>query len=415
MKEKKETTEKINIVNNDKSKKKKSKKLILKLKDSSKTVDTNSKMGEDNKNIENEVYNENTDNYEKQNISSIKLKSPGIRIITKNLDTKSILSLNNDNENEKNIKEIEIENKNNDERQRKKSKTKKRNSRKSKTYKNKTYKDKYKNFFEKDTDSNNKLIHNKLQTLNDSDSDLIIDLNFLRLMDRTDDDIDKREMNTIPYLQALRIDKRSYLEIVISVFANEIGFLNIFCYKNPYSHFSLIISIYLFELLFDLEMNCLLYTDDVVSEKYHNDGNLSMLTSLSLSFISNIISSICVLIISKLTNYHEIIEIMISSVKNKKKYFDNIIRLMKYIKLRLGIFYFLQLGFILIMTYYLFIFCTVYHQSQVSITLNYIIGALTSLAISSGLSVIISLLRVLSLYYNSNKIYNVSRYLYEHF
>ena len=162
-------------------------------------------------------------------------------------------------------------------------------------------------------------------------------------------------------------------------------------------------------------MNCFLYTDDVVSEKYHNDGNLSLLTSLSLSFISNIISSIGVYIIAKLTNYTELLEIIISTVKKKKKYFDNIIRLMKYVKLRLGIFYFLELGFILIMTYYLFIFCTVYHQSQVSITINYIIGALTSLAISTGLSVLITLFRVLSLYYHSNRLYNVSRYIYDRF
>ena len=267
----------------------------------------------------------------------------------------------------------------------------------------------------KDTESNNKLIKNGLKTLNSENSDLIIDFNFQHLIDRNDEDIDKKEINTVPYLQALRIDKRSYIEIVISVFENEIGFLNIFCYKNPYSHYSLIISVYLFELLLDLAMNCFLYTDDVVSEKYHNDGSLSMLTSLSLSFISNIISSIAVIIISKLTNYHEILELMFSYVKDKKKYFDNIIRLTKYIKLRLGIFYFLQLGLIIIMMYYLFIFCTVYHQSQVSITVNYIIGALTSLAISTGLSIIISLLRVLSFRYQSNIIYNISRYLYDNF
>ena len=79
------------------------------------------------------------------------------------------------------------------------------------------------------------------------------------------------------------------------------------------------ISVYLFELLLDLTLNCFLYTDDVVSEKYHNDGNLSMFTSLSLSFISNIISSIAVFIIAKLTNYYEVLEIIISRVKHKKK------------------------------------------------------------------------------------------------
>ena len=162
-------------------------------------------------------------------------------------------------------------------------------------------------------------------------------------------------------------------------------------------------------------MNCFLYTDDVVSEKYHNNGELSMITSLSLSFISNIISSIIVFIISKLTNYVEIIEAIVKDVKNITKYIENSKRLFKYIKIRLGLFYFFQLGLTIIMTYYLFIFCTVYHQSQGSIMLNYLIGALTSLAISSGLTIIITLLRVVSMKFRITILYNISKYLYDHF
>ena len=214
-------------------------------------------------------------------------------------------------------------------------------------------------------------------------------------------------------MKALRIDKRNKLEIFMSVFANGIGFLNLFYFKNDYSHFSLTISIYIFELLFDLLMNSFLYTDDVVSEKYHQEGKLSMITSLSLSFISNIISSLMVYIIAKLTNYPEFLEIIISNVKKEKKYYDYIIRFMKYIKIRLGIFFFLQLSSILLMIYYLFIFCTVYHQSQTSITINYIIGALTSLAISTVLSIIISILRIISLNYHFKKLYNISRNIYD--
>ena len=161
-------------------------------------------------------------------------------------------------------------------------------------------------------------------------------------------------------------------------------------------------------------MNCFLYTDDVVSEKFHNNGQLSMVTSLSLSFISNIISSIIVYIISKLTNYCDIIEEIIKNVKYKRKYLENILRLFKYIKLRLGIFYFLQFSTLLLMVYYLFIFCALYQKSQGSIIINYIIGACTSLAISTGLSIIISLLRTISIKYHLIILYNISRYLYDH-
>jgi len=109
------------------------------------------------------------------------------------------------------------------------------------------------------------------------------------------------------------------------------------------------------------------------------------------------------------------VEAILKNVKDKIKYFYNIFRIFKYIKLRLGLYFFLELIFILVMTYYLFIFCTVYHQSQISITINYIVGALTSLAISAGLTVIITILRIISLNYRSKKLYNISRFIYDKF
>ena len=65
------------------------------------------------------------------------------------------------------------------------------------------------------------------------------------------------------------------------------------------------------------------------------------------------------------------------------------------------------------MTYYLFIFCTVYNNSQISIVINYILGALISLANSVGLTLVISVLRIISIKYHSNKLFNTSRYLYK--
>ena len=260
-------------------------------------------------------------------------------------------------------------------------------------------------------DNLNYINNNKIKS---RDLELKIDFSFDHLIDRTDDDIEQRELNNIPYRQALRIDKRSLFQIFISVMINQIEFLSLFLYRNPFSHCTLTISIYLYELLLDLTMNCFLYNDDVVSEKYHNNGELTMFTSISLSFISNIVSSLIVFIISKLTNYTELIESIIREIKNKQKYISNYVRFFKYIKLRLGLFYFLQLITLLVMTYYLFIFCTVYHQSQGSIMVNYIIGACISLAISTGFSIIITSLRAISIKYKCHQLFNISKYLYDH-
>ena len=162
-------------------------------------------------------------------------------------------------------------------------------------------------------------------------------------------------------------------------------------------------------------MNCFLYTDDVVSEKYNNNGEISMFTSLSLSIISNIISSIVVFIITKLVNYVEVMEAILKNVKEKDYYFFNIIRYMFSIKLRLGLYFFFEMVLTLMMTYYFFIFCSVYHQSQMSIAKNYIIGACISLATSVGITIFITIFRYASFKYQSTNYFNISRYLYEHF
>ena len=253
-----------------------------------------------------------------------------------------------------------------------------------------------------------KIIHNQ-------ETELDIDFNFEKLIVRRDEDIDYREINNIPFRQALRIDKRTLMEMFISVITNKIGALNLFFYRQSFSHFSLDLSIYLFELLLDLTMNCILYTEDVVSEKYNNEGELSMFTSLSLSLISNIISSIIVFIISKLVNYPEVLDIILKSVKDEKNFYYNIIRFFKYVTLRLTFYFFFELFLSLLMTYYLFIFCSVYHQSQSSVMINYIIGACISLAKSVGISIIITIIRYLSIKNRSMNLFNTSRYLYDRF
>ena len=268
----------------------------------------------------------------------------------------------------------------------------------------------------KSTKNNGKgdIILFKKKNKDDKDG-LIIDFTFSHLININEENIEKDKLNEIPYGQALRIDNRNFFQILLSVFVYKIGLLNLFCYRNPYTYFSLSSTVYLFEVLLDITMNCFLYSDDVVSEKYHNNGSLSMVTSFTLSIISNIISSIIASIVSHLTDFSELFDAIVVSVKYKKRYLENMIKFLRNIKIMLTIFYILEILLILLMTYYLFIFSTVYHYSQVSIVINYIIGATTSLAISVGLTLIISILRIASIKYHSNRMFNISRYIYDKF
>ena len=230
-----------------------------------------------------------------------------------------------------------------------------------------------------------------------------------------EESIDKKELNDVPYTKALRLDKRSMWEIFLYVFANKVDIINMFYYRDTYIHLSMSISLYLFEFLLDVTANCFLYTDDVVSQKYHNEGSLEMFTSLSLSFFSNIISSIITYFLAKLGDYSYILKIMTNDITKKKYYYMNIIKFRKYLKLRLGFFYFSQFLMSILMTYYIIIFCIIYSKSQVSIMINYLYGVLESFAISVGITLIITFLRYLSIKYKWIQIYRTSQFMYNRF
>ena len=159
----------------------------------------------------------------------------------------------------------------------------------------------------------------------------------------------------------------------------------------------------------------MLYSDDVVSEKYNNNGEISFITYLTLSLISNIVSTIIIYIISKLANHPDLIELILKNVKDKNFYLMNILRAFKYIRVKLAFFFVFELILGLLMAYYMFIFCAVFHESQGSIMYNYFIGICLSLAKSVGLTIIISTMRYLSIKHKKVILFNTSKYLYENY
>ena len=255
--------------------------------------------------------------------------------------------------------------------------------------------------------------YNHIKKIEKFEIDPLIHYNNYIIID--DSSVDKKEMNNVPYTQALRIDKRQFWDMYQSIIFNEINAINIFYYKNEYVHLSLTTSIYAFSQLLDFTINCFIYSDDEVSEKYHNNGSLTMVTSLTLSFLSNIFSNIIVFLISKLTNFSEILDILIRDVRDYEIYRWNIVRIKKYTRIKLFIFYSIQFIFLISMIYYLFLFCAVYHNSQISIGLNYLYGVLESFVISLVLAFITTTLRYISLKFKISRLYNISKYCYQHF
>ena len=235
--------------------------------------------------------------------------------------------------------------------------------------------------------------------------------NIKKKLINNENDNEEKDYNSMPYTMALRLDHRRIFVIYLSLIKMKIDLLNILLYPEEYTHRSLLLSIYSLDFMFNYFMNALLYSDDVVSQKYHNNGTLEFATSLLLSFISIIISSIIIWIIKKLTNYNEYLKVIVKSITNEKSFNYIFNKVYKCIKVKVLSFYCLNFILCVISTYYLLIFGIIYKKSQISLLSNYLLGIIESLLESFGITLIVCVMRFFSLKCQLKQLYRTSVYL----
>ena len=213
------------------------------------------------------------------------------------------------------------------------------------------------------------------------------------------------------YKDAVQYDNRNIFSFFFFLFLNKIELVQILFMRNSYNILCISLSLYLFSFLTDFTMNALLFSDDVISQKYHNNGSLSFTTTFLLTVISNILSYIVSSILGRLTNFPMVLELMIDNAKNKKHFFMKSRRLICIIKIKLYIYYVMLFIILIFCLYYNDVFCGVYSGSQRNWFMNSITSVGISLISSLGLCIIISVTRYIGIKCKSEKMYNFSLYL----
>ena len=156
----------------------------------------------------------------------------------------------------------------------------------------------------------------------------------------------------------------------VNIFKMKIEIIVILFYPEKFTNILLKLSTYFLDLLFNYFMNALLYSDEIISHKYHNNGKLDLIVSISISLISNIISSIIICIIKFFTSYNEYFILLVKEIKHKDNYFLIFNRLYKLVKIKVMIYFIFSFILSIIITYYLFIFNLIYKKSQISLLTN---------------------------------------------
>ena len=216
------------------------------------------------------------------------------------------------------------------------------------------------------------------------------------------------EYNDLPYTKALKLDKRNIFQLFKSILFEKLELINIFISGEKIR--IICICEYILSLLFDFFFNTLLYSDDVVSHKYHNNGQLDTAVSLSISLLSNIITSIVCHFIEYSDGIEEYFELL-TEIKKEYKYLYAVNKFIKYLKYKMFFFLLIEIVLVSGCFYYIVIFCILYSKSQKSLFINYLYSLLEGLITSIIITFIVVITRQIGIHYSNSYFYNTSKYI----
>ena len=219
---------------------------------------------------------------------------------------------------------------------------------------------------------------------------------------------EKIDLNELPFSLAIYQDKRNIFLIFISIIIQKIDLINLFLGDEKIK--ILLISQYILSLLINFFFNALLYSDEIVSRKYHNNGKLDFFVTLILSLLSNIITSIVCFFVNCSKGIEEKLS-QLFEIRIKNYHLENINWFFRNVKIKIFLFYLKAVLVIACCFYYIIIFFIIYKKSRISLLINYLSSLLEGLITSFIISIIIAITRKLGLIYLNRYIYNTSKYI----
>ena len=218
-------------------------------------------------------------------------------------------------------------------------------------------------------------------------------------------------MNKFSFSVALQNDKRPFTITFLDILTDKMLFLKGIIKKSPFNLRSLNISLFILYLSIIFILNALFYTDEIISEKYHNNG-LSLVTNLFRSVLSSLINMIIFSLLNQLSNYIGQLYTLLNEYTDYDIYTIITYKFFKKLRKKFIIYFVTVISLTILFLYYSSLFCIIYKGSQKS----WIEGALTSILISNiveiNLCLIAAILRKYSLIKKDINLYNI--YLFLH-
>ena len=201
------------------------------------------------------------------------------------------------------------------------------------------------------------------------------------------------EMNNLEYEQAIKYDKRTYLQYYWSLLKKKQLVLFTFLPNNDYNLLTIKIALFIISFGLFFTINGFFFSDSTMHKVYEDKGSFNLINQIPQILYSSVISAIINTILKQLC----LSEKNILQIKEERA-FSNIVAKSKKIEscLRIKFIIFFFISFILMLFFWYFIscFCAVYINTQIILIKDTLISFATSMIYPFGLNLIPGMFRI---------------------
>ena len=207
-------------------------------------------------------------------------------------------------------------------------------------------------------------------------------------------DLNDYELNNLSYEEALNIDKRKYLEYLLSLLRTKEVLIFSFYADKDYNSKIIKIILFLFSFALYYFINALFFTDSTIHNIYANDKFVQFIYQIPQIMYSTIISTFC----NKILSFLALSEKNIVKLKKEKKDLEKrAIETKKCLLKKIKLFFVLNFLILIFFWYYLGCFCAVYKNTQIHLFKDTVFSFLLSLLYPILICLLPGIFRILSL------------------
>ena len=205
----------------------------------------------------------------------------------------------------------------------------------------------------------NKLLNNmETKGNNNKNNKIVTNIDIIKLS-RSDEDL-----LDMDYEHAIIFDKRKYLRMYWGVLEDNQIILGTFCTENYLHLFIIKLSFLICNFQISFFLNAFFYTDEYISDAYHNDGVLDFFSGLPKSIYSFFATLVITNLLRMLSNSKSELKRLIRNKRNDNNYVIFVNNKLLKLKRKLYVYFLLVFLLSLLCLYYVSAFCSVYYYSQ---------------------------------------------------